>query len=419
MTRSRAPQWICLALAVALVVGPGSASAAWPGENGRLVAESIDGIYVWEIGSWRAVWLADGEWPKWSPDGSEIAFGADGDIWVMNADGSNKRNLTGGVGWTNHHPTWSPDGSMIAFGAIRDPFTNIWVDGDYNIWVMDADGSGQLQLTDRPGWEHRPMWSPDGSKIAFVTGQDSLQIWVMDVDGGNQRQLTAEPGYAAHGASWSPDGSRIAYTRYEDVMEGEPGDVFVMDADGGNKRNLTNHPAADGFPVWSPDGHTILFWSNRVGEGGIWSMNADGTGAAPVDVPAQLQYTQWFDWERVRNAHFDDVPGTHTFFGDVEWLAGEGITKGCNPPFNTMFCAQDPVTRGQMAAFLVRALSLSDDGGGDLFTDDDGSVFEPAIDKLATAGITQGCNPPEDTMFCPNDHVTRGQMAAFLHRALG
>jgi hypothetical protein len=70
-----------------------------------------------------------------------------------------------------------------------------------------------------------------------------------------------------------------------------------------------------------------------------------------------------------------------------------------------------------MAAFLVRALALTDDGGGNTFTDDNGSIFENDIAKLATAGITQGCNPPDNTMFCPNDFVTRGQMAAFIHRA--
>ncbi len=72
-----------------------------------------------------------------------------------------------------------------------------------------------------------------------------------------------------------------------------------------------------------------------------------------------------------------------------------------------------------MAAFLVRALGYTDDGGGDLFTDDDGSVFEGDIDRLGTAGVTRGCNPPANTRFCPGSNVTRGQMAAFLHRALG
>jgi VCBS repeat-containing protein len=109
--------------------------------------------------------------------------------------------------------------------------------------------------------------------------------------------------------------------------------------------------------------------------------------------------------------------GSSIFEEDILKLATAGITKGCNPPTNDQYCPNDSVTRGQMAAFLVRALGLTDDGGGDLFDDDDDSIFEGDIDRLATAGITRGCNPPANTNFCPTDTVTRGQMAAFLHRA--
>jgi hypothetical protein len=106
------------------------------------------------------------------------------------------------------------------------------------------------------------------------------------------------------------------------------------------------------------------------------------------------------------------------FQSAIEWLAVEGITNGCNPPFNDRFCPADGLTRGEMAAFLVRAQGYTDSGGGDLYVDDDGSIFETAIDKLGTAGVTQGCNPQVNDRFCPKDHVTRGQVAAFLKRAL-
>jgi hypothetical protein len=115
---------------------------------------------------------------------------------------------------------------------------------------------------------------------------------------------------------------------------------------------------------------------------------------------------------------FVDVADSNVFVDDIDWLADQGITKGCNPPTNDMFCPTDPVTREQMAAFLARALNLTDDGGGNTFIDDNGSVFEDDIAKLAAAGITKGCNPPTNDMFCPTDPVTREQMAAFLHRAL-
>jgi hypothetical protein len=106
------------------------------------------------------------------------------------------------------------------------------------------------------------------------------------------------------------------------------------------------------------------------------------------------------------------------FEADIERLAAAGITKGCNPPINDRYCPDDGVTRDQMAAFLVRALGLNDQGTTD-FVDDNGSIFETDIERLATAGITKGCNPPINDRYCPNDQVTRAQMAAFLVRALG
>ncbi len=118
------------------------------------------------------------------------------------------------------------------------------------------------------------------------------------------------------------------------------------------------------------------------------------------------------------SAGFVDTVGS-TFEKDIDKLAAAGITRGCNPPVNDRFCPWNSVTRGQMAAFLVRALGYTDDGGGDLFTDDDDSIFQADIDRLGTAGVTKGCNPPVNDRYCPTDPVTRGQMAAFLHRALG
>jgi len=129
------------------------------------------------------------------------------------------------------------------------------------------------------------------------------------------------------------------------------------------------------------------------------------------------EYWNIEDWTRGSDRFIDD--DGNIFEADIEWMADQGITKGCNPPVNNKFCPNDNVTRGQMAAFLVRALGYTDNGGGDLFVDDDGNTFENDIDKLGTAGVTKGCNPPVNDRFCPNDFVTRGQMAAFLHRALG
>jgi subtilisin family serine protease len=106
----------------------------------------------------------------------------------------------------------------------------------------------------------------------------------------------------------------------------------------------------------------------------------------------------------------------HLFEADIEWAAEVGVTKGCNPPDNTLFCPDDSVTREQMAAFLNRYLDLPAPSK-DYFSDDNNSIFQNDINRLAEAGITKGCNPPANTMFCPKDHVSREQMAAFLVRA--
>jgi len=145
-------------------------------------------------------------------------------------------------------------------------------------------------------------------------------------------------------------------------------------------------------------GTEYMTWVNAYDSNGNWSVGPE----------------MWF----TTALGFDDTRGS-TFENDIAWLSGAGITKGCNPPLNTMFCPDSYVTRGQMAAFMVRALGYTDRGAGDLFGDDDASVFEADIDKLAVAGVTKGCNPPANTNFCPDSRVSRGQMAAFLHRALG
>lgn len=116
---------------------------------------------------------------------------------------------------------------------------------------------------------------------------------------------------------------------------------------------------------------------------------------------------------------FLDVALTSQFREAIEWLADEGITRGCNPPTNTKFCPKGNLTRGQLAAFFTRTFGYTDDGGGDLFVDDDLSEFESDIDKLATAGVTKGCNPPANDRFCHATRVTRGQFAAFMVRAMG
>lgn len=120
----------------------------------------------------------------------------------------------------------------------------------------------------------------------------------------------------------------------------------------------------------------------------------------------------------VSTDYFDDDADS-VFEDDINRLAAAGITRGCNPPANDRFCPSSVVTRQQMAAFLVRGFGYVEAGPGDWFDDDQGSLFEGDINRLATAGITRGCNPPANTRFCPQQAVRRDEMASFLTRALG
>ena len=115
--------------------------------------------------------------------------------------------------------------------------------------------------------------------------------------------------------------------------------------------------------------------------------------------------------------HFRE-DGNSVHEANINVLTAAGITRGCNPPIGDRYCPSDLVTRGQMAAFLVRALELTAGSGTYRFGDDDRSVFENDIDRLVAAGITRGCNPPANDRYCPGAAITRGQMAVFLSRAL-
>ncbi len=189
------------------------------------------------------------------------------EIYVMNADGTGQARLTSEVS-NELHPSWSPDGSKIAFVNDRD--------GNWEIYVMNADGSEQTRLTNNPASDYLPVWSPDGSKIAFTSFRDDNQeIYVMNADGSEQTRLTNHPA-KDYCPAWSPDGSKIAFASERDA--GYSYDIYVMNADGTNVVRLTTSTADDYLEAWSPDGSRIAFVSTRDGNYEIYVMNANGTG---------------------------------------------------------------------------------------------------------------------------------------------
>ncbi len=199
-------------------------------------------------------------------------------VYAMNANGSNQTRLTNRPIW-NDAPVWSPDGRRIAWIHARDE--------SIGLWVMNADGSNQRNLT--PGMAPAyPSWSPDGQTIAFSAGAEtngytSEQVFTVNSDGSGLTRLT-KSGTGGYYPRWSPEGSKIAFLTYL-YQYGSVPDVFVMNVDGTGQLNLSNtaiNYAPNGAPDWSPDGRKIAFVSWRDGNSEIYVVNADGSGLTRV-----------------------------------------------------------------------------------------------------------------------------------------
>jgi hypothetical protein len=207
------------------------------------------------------------------------------------------------------------------------------------------------------------------------------------------------PGESTQTVDVLPNGYGAATSGYSVAIDSEILDVAINDYDGDGRGDLWFWDAAGTL--------TIMLGNTRIpGVNPISWHNALNWKCSPNTTPYS------FD-----GVFRDDDGNIHE--SNIELIAALGITKGCNPPFNDDYCPEADVSRGEMAAFLVRSFGLTDDGGRDWFGDDEESVFQSDINRLAAAGVTKGCNPPANDRFCPDDAVSRGEMAAFLARGLG
>jgi serine/threonine protein kinase len=182
------------------------------------------------------------------------------EIYVMQADGSGMTNLTQNEAF-DVVPAWSPDGSQIVFSSDRDD--------NFEIYVMQADGSGMTNLTQNEAFDADPAWSPDGSQIAFSSDRDDdFEIYVMQTDGSGLTRLTHQGGGEP---DWSPNGSQITFVNGRD----DDYEIYVMQTDGSGVTRLTDQ--GGGKPDWSPNGSQIAFNSERDGNMEIYVMQADGS----------------------------------------------------------------------------------------------------------------------------------------------
>jgi TolB protein len=226
-------------------------------ENSQLYVMDADG------GNQRALMpfiAADFVSPRWSPDGEWILMHSnqmiDGQPWFevyrVRADGTELANLSSTPG-NNFRADWSPDGTRIVFVSERD--------GNRELYVMNADGSNQVRLTNSQADDNRPRWSPDGKTILFESNRDgdNMTLYTMDAPATivtapqeDKVRLLTFPGFNSQAGAWAVDGTKIVFSADRDSQTNQNWDVFIMDANGANLYRLTTDPELDRFPAWTP-----------------------------------------------------------------------------------------------------------------------------------------------------------------------
>ncbi len=218
----------------------------------------------------------------WSPNGSMLAFTAfqdesDFDVFVVNADGTGLRAVVKSP-FTEAGPQWSPDGTRIAFERWpvhdRDP-------GTADIYQVSVGGGEAAPLVTSPGYDTGVAWSPDGSRLAFTSDQGGdEEIYVVNADGSDERQLTDLPEASATRPAWSPDGEWLSFVAHD----GGQWDVWVVNADGSGLLRLTPTDRDDGSAVWAPDRSLLAFTASEVTSGvdntgtyDVYTIRPDGT----------------------------------------------------------------------------------------------------------------------------------------------
>jgi Tol biopolymer transport system component len=333
------------ASALWLVVG-GSAEAAFPGKNGRIAfvrnapVPGTDTRHIWTVNpdgsdprqitndpiAWQTSYYHWNIWPDWSADAQTIVFASTRsvgffDLWVMNADGTGARQLTDGN--LDEFPSWSPDGRRVAFD--RQPY--LGANPRSSLWIVDADGTNAHKVD--VGVNEtviEPSWSPEGERIAY---SNLGQIVTVRTDGTDRRVVTGTPGGGtARAPNWSPDGSKLVFMG-ERPLGGNLYDVWIVDADGSSPHRVA---LLGKYPAWSPDGTKISFSKQNFASGPtVHVVNADGSDeyeVATSEVDSFLSRPDWAPIPEPRRSDFKNGPAfcreLRSFLGPDRFAARYG-----------------------------------------------------------------------------------------------
>ena len=346
---ARAAASAVVVVAVGANVGVAFPGPTFPGGNGRIAFGSADGIYSVDPEGGTPTRLTGGSRhsPVWSPDGSSIAFVREVPergtaVYVMNEDGTSKRRITRFQKWIDY-AIWSPTGETLFYVQSRvtegepdqavikrinvsgsggrrltewgerayspavspDGAKVAYVsngDGDYEVMVVDVDGSNNTKLTSNSVYDGEPAWSQDGTRIAVRRAiakgrrETGAQIVSIDVTGSGEIELTDGSRWDVW-HSWAPNDSSILFVGESREGNAYRSDLFTVAADGSAEVRLTDTPEAEMVPVWSPDGTKIAYNVHPADEPltYIYVIDADGTGAKQV--PGTGRSGNYFDWQ--------------------------------------------------------------------------------------------------------------------------